>query len=165
MFQIYGHVTNSDLSVDPYSIPVHNITKDEKEDPDKYLNPIGQAKTSDPTHPDNQPGNRDRDDEDHEDETTGGINIGRNLALSSSERQEMADVKVVVLVKDKRLNDLFTIVMTGMIIINTVNMGGQLDLDVIREVFKKPIGPAVGFVSQFLLMPLVGSTKRCHLKT
>jgi predicted Na+-dependent transporter len=45
--------------------------------------------------------------------------------------------------------------MIVMIIINTVNMGGQLDLQIIRQVFKRPIGPAVGFASQFIIMPLV----------
>ena len=34
-------------------------------------------------------------------------------------------------------------------------MGGQLDLQIIKDVFKKPIGPAVGFASQFVIMPLV----------
>ena len=38
------------------------------------------------------------------------------------------------------LNQLFMLVMTGMIVVNTINMGAQLDLDVVREVFKKPIG-------------------------
>ena len=45
--------------------------------------------------------------------------------------------------------------MTLMIVLNTINMGGQLDLEIIKAVFKKPIGPIVGFVSQFILMPLV----------
>merc|ERR1719150_1621647 len=33
-------------------------------------------------------------------------------------------------------------------------MGCALDLKVIKEVLKKPIGPAIGFVSQFIFMPL-----------
>ena len=38
------------------------------------------------------------------------------------------------------LNNLFILVMTCMIIVNTINMGAQLDLEVVKEVFKKPIG-------------------------
>ena len=55
----------------------------------------------------------------------------------------------------RTLNSIFTLVLMLMVIINTVNMGSQLDINVIKEVFKKPIGPAVGFASQFVVMPLV----------
>lgn len=64
-----------------------------------------------------------------------------------------APVKAIL--ADRTLNNLFTIVMLVMIVVNTVNMGGQLDLEIIKEVFKKPIGPAVGFMSQFVVMPMV----------
>jgi len=47
------------------------------------------------------------------------------------------------------------VVMICMVVVNTVNMGGQLDLQIIKDVFKKPIGPAVGFASQFVIMPLL----------
>ena len=30
--------------------------------------------------------------------------------------------------------------MTAMIIVNTINMGAQLDLQVVKEVMKKPVG-------------------------
>lgn len=60
-----------------------------------------------------------------------------------------------VILADRTLNTLFTIIMMVMIIINTVNMGGQLDLQIIRDVFKRPVGPAVGFASQFVIMPLL----------
>jgi len=61
--------------------------------------------------------------------------------------------EISVIVSDSGLNNLFILVMTCMIIVNTINMGAQLDLEVVKEVFKKPIGPGVGFVSQFGLMP------------
>merc|ERR1719400_1345693 len=35
-----------------------------------------------------------------------------------------------------------------------INFGCALDLNVMREVLRKPIGPAIGFVSQFIFMPL-----------
>merc|ERR1719369_2250175 len=35
-----------------------------------------------------------------------------------------------------------------------INFGCALDLNVIKEVLKKPIGPAIGFVTQFIFMPL-----------
>lgn len=54
----------------------------------------------------------------------------------------------------RTLNDLFTLVMIIMVVINTINMGAQLDIEIIKEVFKKPVGPIVGIVSQFGFMPL-----------
>jgi hypothetical protein len=78
-----------------------------------------------------------------------------------SHNDTATEVKLIAVLGDRTLNNLFTIIMMAMIIINTVNMGGQLDLQIIKEVFKKPIGPLVGFVSQFVLMPLV-YLKYCH---
>lgn len=77
------------------------------------------------------------------------VHIRRNVATL------MNQMRVLVIVHNQGLNDLFSLVLTLMIVINTVNMGGQLDLEVIKAVFKRPIGPVVGFVSQFVLMPLV----------
>jgi len=62
--------------------------------------------------------------------------------------------KIFVIMSDATLNQIFTMVMVVMVLVNTINMGAQLDLQIIKEVFKKPIGPFVGFVSQFLFMPL-----------
>ena len=72
-------------------------------------------------------------------------------------RIESKIIDLEVIVGDRTLQNLFTIIMTIMVTINSVNMGGQLDLQVIKEVFKKPIGPVVGLISQFLFMPLVSS--------
>ena len=36
----------------------------------------------------------------------------------------------------------------------TVNMGCELDPSIIKEVFKEPLGPVVGFISQFVIMPV-----------
>lgn len=42
-----------------------------------------------------------------------------------------------------------------MAVINTVNMGCGLDLNVVKQNILRPVGPIVGFVSQFTFMPLV----------
>jgi sodium/bile acid cotransporter 3/5 len=38
----------------------------------------------------------------------------------------------------------------------TVNMGAALDTKVLKETLKRPVGPVIGFFSQFVIMPLVG---------
>ena len=35
-----------------------------------------------------------------------------------------------------------------------INMGCALDLEVMKKVLRRPVGPAIGFVSQFLFMPI-----------
>lgn len=77
-----------------------------------------------------------------------------HFTLSKDEPTLMRKIHIIVVVKDQTMNDLFTLIMTLMIIANTVNMGGQLDLNIIKGVFKKPIGPLVGMICQFILMPL-----------
>jgi sodium/bile acid cotransporter 3/5 len=60
-----------------------------------------------------------------------------------------------VIHKDNGIRTIFTIVLTILVMTNNINMGCQLNLDVIKKVLKKPVSPAVGFMSQFLFMPLV----------
>ena len=36
-----------------------------------------------------------------------------------------------------------------------VNMGCAMDLEVVRKTLKKPVGPAIGFICQYCLMPLI----------
>ncbi len=38
---------------------------------------------------------------------------------------------------------------------STINMGCALDLAIIKSNLMRPVGPIVGFISQFTLMPLV----------
>merc|ERR1719245_636406 len=35
-----------------------------------------------------------------------------------------------------------------------INFGCALDLNVMKEVLRKPVGPAIGFITQFIFMPL-----------
>lgn len=76
-----------------------------------------------------------------------------NLTLWAGGRL-LASREVYVVVHDKTLSDVFMLVLTLMVLVNTINMGAKLDLDIIREVFRKPVGPGVGFMAQFLFMPL-----------
>ena len=47
-------------------------------------------------------------------------------------------------------------VMIVMAVLNTINMGCALDLAVVKKNIIRPVGPIVGFISQFTFMPLVG---------
>ena len=45
--------------------------------------------------------------------------------------------------------------MIVMAVLNTINMGCVLDMSVVKQNIFRPVGPIVGFVSQFTFMPLV----------
>jgi sodium/bile acid cotransporter 3/5 len=76
-----------------------------------------------------------------------------NLTLSvGGERKHTETIFIVM--SNPMMNKLCTLVLVIMVLLNSINMGAQLEIDIIVEVFKKPIGPMVGFVSQFLFMPL-----------
>ena len=75
--------------------------------------------------------------------------------VSSKYIAATASMPLSVIIADRKMNTLFTVIMMAMIIFNTINMGGQLDLQIIKDVFKRPVGPLVGLLSQFLIMPLV----------
>jgi len=62
----------------------------------------------------------------------------------------VVDRKVV----SQHTDTAFIVMLTIFILINTINMGCQLNAELIVKVVKKPIGPAVGVSSQFLCMPV-----------
>lgn len=45
-------------------------------------------------------------------------------------------------------------IMFGILVVALFFMGLEIDLNIIWSVLKKPIGPAIGFVCQFIFMPL-----------
>ncbi len=90
--------------------------------------------------------------------------IGFDSINVTSAGIDTLQVPLKAILADRTLNTLFTVVMLAMIVINTVNMGGQLDLAIIRQVFQRPVGPAVGFISQFVVMPVVRISVHFWLK-
>ncbi|KAG8200728.1 hypothetical protein JTE90_022337 [Oedothorax gibbosus] len=66
-----------------------------------------------------------------------------------------SSLEVAVLRQDKLINKIFTAFVAAVVSINYINMGCALDLGIVKSVLKRPIGPAVGFVCQFGIMPLV----------
>ncbi len=55
------------------------------------------------------------------------------------------------------LSVAFLWVMITLVVVNTFLMGTQLDLKLISDCLKRPIGPAIGFGCQYMVMPLVSS--------
>ena len=75
---------------------------------------------------------------------------------ASGHLQEIHPPYTVTVVRSSNtLNSAFTIIVTVLTMINFVSMGCGLDLKVVKENILRPVGPVVGFISQFTFMPLV----------
>lgn len=63
--------------------------------------------------------------------------------------------------KSHTLDHTFIAVGSFFMLLNNINMGAQLDLEIIKSVLKRPLGPICGFISQFAIMPVV-SMHQCY---
>ena len=86
--------------------------------------------------------------------------ISREKNSSSWDRLH-PPLNVTVLREEKLGNKLFSIFVAVVVTINYINFGCALEIDVVKKVLKRPIGPIVGFTCQFIVMPLV--RKICKL--
>ena len=53
------------------------------------------------------------------------------------------------------LNDIFIIVIAVFMVVLSFGFGCRMQLEVLQEIMKKPVAPAIGLVCQFVLMPIV----------
>ena len=63
-------------------------------------------------------------------------------------------VEVVVSVASEKGAMILQAVFSILLFFALFLMGIDIDLYIVKKVLKKPIGPAIGFVSQFIFMPL-----------
>lgn len=62
---------------------------------------------------------------------------------------------VTVIREQRVLDTVFTVCVAVFVSIFNINFGAALDLGALKGILKKPVGPVIGFVGQFILMPLV----------
>ena len=60
----------------------------------------------------------------------------------------------VIVAREKEAQETAINVMFGILVVALFLMGLEIDMKIIWSVLKKPIGPSIGFVSQFVFMPL-----------
>ncbi|XP_071441510.1 ileal sodium/bile acid cotransporter-like isoform X2 [Hetaerina americana] len=65
-------------------------------------------------------------------------------------------LKVSVIRNNSWVDHAFTGSIAILVSVLFVNFGAALDWSVLKESLRRPIGPAIGFVTQFLFMPVVG---------
>lgn len=64
-------------------------------------------------------------------------------------------LSVIVIRESRAIDHAFTGTVAVLVSINYINFGAALQLDVLRSIMRRPIGPVIGFVCQFLFMPLL----------
>ncbi|XP_026682835.1 uncharacterized protein LOC103513950 [Diaphorina citri] len=64
-------------------------------------------------------------------------------------------LKVTVVRQERLIDRLFTISVAALVSIIFVNFGCALDWPLLKASLKRPVAPAIGFVAQFLFMPVI----------
>mgnify|MGYP000707645150 CR=1 FL=1 len=60
-----------------------------------------------------------------------------------------------VVVTYQFVNDFFSTSTSVLLAISYINMGATIDLQLVKQIVKKPVGPILGIVCQYIGMPLV----------
>lgn len=56
---------------------------------------------------------------------------------------------------DVKLEKIFTGSVIVLVLLNYINMGCAVNLQVVKSVLRKPVAPAIGFIAQYLFMPVI----------
>ena len=81
--------------------------------------------------------------------------VNANDSYSDAKEMLIGEIPVTVVQSSRVFTNIYNTVISVMIMLNNINMGAAIDLYAIKSVLKKPIGPLVGALSQFVAMPLV----------
>ncbi|KAK0083650.1 hypothetical protein PV325_008452 [Microctonus aethiopoides] len=85
-----------------------------------------------------------------------GIFLGKAEILLTIENDDSFEKLKVIVIRPARIIDkLFTGSVIALISILYINFGCAMDWKVCREMLKKPIGPLIGSVCQFIMMPMI----------
>ena len=77
--------------------------------------------------------------------------LGNDDEISSSTPSHLVSVLREKTIQSK----IFAASVALLISIAYINMGCAIDLQVVKETLKRPVGPLIGFITQFLFMPLI----------
>ena len=86
------------------------------------------------------------------------VKLWSSGAVSNKSSELLAEsepAKVSVIRLARKVDKAFIYTVAILVSVAFINMGCLLDMDIVKATLKKPIGPAIGFCSQYLFMPLV----------
>lgn len=77
------------------------------------------------------------------------------LVDSTNQTVDTACINVSVIRKPRAIDLAFTYSVAALVAIIYINMGAALDTTTIKDTLKRPVGPVIGFFSQFVIMPVL----------
>lgn len=77
--------------------------------------------------------------------------------LSGTSEKSDTVLPLIIIREDTALNHIFTGSVATLVSILYINFGAALNWSALKGILKKPIGPAIGFFGQFLIMPVVSN--------
>jgi len=90
-------------------------------------------------------------------------NITFEVLRNNTLIQKLPNYSVSVVRKTSIFDTLFGVIIISLVTINYVNMGCHFDFQVVKKALKTPVGPLIGFVCQFTVMPLVSAVSLTFL--
>jgi len=78
-----------------------------------------------------------------------------SAAASTDENQPEKSMKVAVVRKKTIQSKLFSYSVAILVSLAYINMGCAMDVQVVKQTLRKPIGPLIGFCCQYIAMPLI----------
>ncbi|XP_055526466.1 ileal sodium/bile acid cotransporter-like isoform X2 [Wyeomyia smithii] len=86
----------------------------------------------------------------------GSTNLFVEVILKSNGTVQSTEKLPVTVIREERVIDhIFTGSVAVLVCVLFINFGAAMDLPTVKAIMMKPIGPAIGFISQFLFMPLL----------
>lgn len=85
----------------------------------------------------------------------GTSNVYVEISDSGNTDRSTEQLSVIVIREMRVIDHIFTWTTALLVSVLYINFGAALDLNSLKGILKKPIGPAIGFFSQFVLMPMV----------
>ena len=85
-----------------------------------------------------------------------GVRLGRAYVIASIDDYVIVDYYSVIVLRNRRLvDDIFRYGIIFLACVLYIGFGCKVRLQTIKRILKKPIAPAIGILSQFIVMPLV----------
>ncbi|XP_075220327.1 ileal sodium/bile acid cotransporter-like isoform X2 [Lycorma delicatula] len=85
----------------------------------------------------------------------GYANIKAVLEEGSEIRESEQSVQITVVRKDRLIDKAFVISVIVLVSILYINFGCALDWNVMKQVLRRPVGPSIGILCHFFVMPLL----------
>ena len=85
----------------------------------------------------------------------GNAKVYVQIEQNGSAERSSEQLPIIIIREERFIDKLFVISVASLVSILYINFGAALDLSKIRGIFTRPIGPIIGGIAQFLLLPLV----------